>query len=93
VRQNEADGEGAHDAGEEIVDRVAFGDRFRKVAIEPADQIRARLIGVATITKRMPRNINLPAACGSPGETNCGRKVTKNTMIFGLSRLMARPFR
>ncbi len=32
-------------------------------------------------------------AAGSVGETNCGRKVMKKTMTFGLRRLMRSPFR
>ncbi len=46
------------------------------------------------ISKEMnsiPRKNSLPGALGSCAETNCGRKVMKNRMILGLSRLMPSP--
>ena len=41
--------------------------------------------------KSSPRTSSLPGAAGSLAATNCGRKVMKNRMIFGLSKLMPRP--
>ena len=73
--------------------RVARGERLSQEAIEPANQISAAENGVATTTKVRPRKTSLPAACGSFASTNCGRKVTKKTMIFGFRRLTPSPFR
>jgi hypothetical protein len=67
------------------------GERFSAWESRAAERTISAQIGAASATNTTPRKMSLPIACGSPALTNCGRKVTKNMMILGLSRLTPRP--
>jgi hypothetical protein len=59
----------------------------------PATAMIAALTSAPMTMKLKPRTKNLPLAWASPTSMNCGRKVTKNRMIFGLVRLISSPVR
>ena len=59
----------------------ARGDQDHRAVDQRGDQRRIRA----------PSAKNFREASGSPASMNCGRKVTKNRMIFGLVRLISTP--
>ena len=82
------------DAGKGVVDAA----QHLAIVLQPAGQpVGGKNDGDATgsdrTMKQKPRKSSLPVTSGSAALTNCGRKVMKKMMTFGLSRLTQKPLR